>query len=243
METTNGPRNTGRREGMLCQVHLARLWGKASWGPVTVAIPLPAHPWKLWDCSHRQLQPEETTSKGRCSDREEAKDNSKPARPRSLTVTYSSARWTTVYKRTARVWTNREHMDWSTVIDQHLKPTTVQGIAFRSAGSKTTSLFFCFSGSPVTISKATKRCMSGVTIQIQDPRFSGGSVNPFFPSSEMHPLAKMSKDKCIKYMNRPRQSFQRPPDHWIWPGIHPSLMGPSPRELLDLRFNQSSSQC
>lgn len=111
----------------------------------------------------------------------------------------------------------------------------------------------CFSGGPVTISKATKRWISGVTMPIQDPRLSGGSVNPLFPGSEMHPLAKMSKDKCIKYMNQQTASVISKATriclpsssgcHWIWPGIHPTSIGQSPRELLDLLFNRSSSLC
>ena len=71
---------------------------------------------------------------------------------------------------------------------------------------------------------------------VQDPRLSGGSVNPFFPGTEMHPLAKMSKDKCIKYINQHTASVfskatKDPPAQFVWLSLD---LARSPRELLDL---------
>ena len=86
------------------------------------------------------------------SDREEAKDNSRPARPRSLTGT-TSARRTTVYRMTARVWTNR----------------SLEGTA-RSERSKLSN--------SISRQPSPRDCISKSQVQNQD--VSGGPVTKSF---------------------------------------------------------------
>lgn len=92
---------------------------------------------------------------------------------------------------------------------------------------------------------------------VQDPRLSGGSVNPFFPGTEMHPLAKMSKDKCIKYINQQTASViskvtKDPPAQFVWLSLDlawnsPYIDGSESEGAVGPSFHpkkdQSSSQC
>ena len=156
----DGPRNTW--EGMRWQVHLARLWGKASCGPVTVAIPLPwtqevviandsLDPlWWYYTANDSQTKPPQRT--GTVIERKSTPGHQDLAAWQGAS---SSTQWTTVYKTAPRVWTNRENCKDPLALNAPSYPSASQTSQCPASRIRFNGSFF--SGGPVTISKLKKR--------------------------------------------------------------------------------------